>query len=61
MIKFNWIFAGIDLVMPEDYNVVVNSFAVFGGNDNKIKREFDDSKKTININCVSIFGGTDIK
>lgn len=60
-IDANSIFGGIDLTMPEDYNVVVNSFAIFGGNDNKIKREFDEKKKTIYVNCVSIFGGTDIK
>jgi len=61
IIDANSIFGGVDLVMPEDYNVVVNSFAVFGGNDNKIDRKFDDSKKTIYINCVSIFGGAEIK
>ena len=61
VIDANSIFGGIDLIMPEDYNVVVNSFAVFGGNDNKINRAFDEKKKTIYINCVSIFGGADIK
>lgn len=60
-LSFNGIFGGIDLIMPEDYNVIVNSFAVFGGNDNKINREFNEIKKTIYINCVSIFGGADIK
>lgn len=61
VIDANSIFGGVDLIMPEDYNVVVNSFAVFGGNDNKIRRQFDDNKKTIYVNCVSIFGGADIK
>lgn len=60
-IDANSIFGGIELFMPEDYNVVVNSFAIFGGNDNKINKAYDKDKKTIYVNCISIFGGTDIK
>lgn len=60
-IDANSVFGGIDLIMPEEYNIVVNSFAIFGGNENKTKHPFDENKKTIYVNCVSIFGGTDIK
>ncbi|HPF83279.1 MAG TPA: LiaF-related protein [Bacilli bacterium] len=60
-IDANSIFGGIDLRVPDDYNIVVNSFAIFGGNENKADKKFDEKRKTIYINCVSIFGGTEIK
>lgn len=46
--------------MPEEYNVV-NSFSIFGENDNKIKQAYNKDKKTIYVNCVFIFGEADIK
>lgn len=55
------IFGGADILVPEGYNIVVNSSAIFGGNDNKSKNTYDDKNKTIYINCISAFGGTEIK
>lgn len=55
------VFGGTTLLVPENYNIKINSTAVFGGNENKTKNKFDEKKKTININCVSVFGGTEIK
>lgn len=54
------IFGGIDILLPENVNVVVSSSAMFGGVDNK--RELNqDNKITIYLNGSSLFGGIDIK
>jgi len=55
------IFGGTTLLMPNNYNVKVNSTAILGGNDNNVKNEYNDKQKTIYINCVSVFGGCEIK
>lgn len=55
------IFGGVDLFLSDDYNVVVSSTSIFGGIDNKHSNKKDKNKKTININTVNIFGGTDLK
>lgn len=54
------IFGGIDILVPENVNVVVSSSSMFGGVDNK--RELNqDNKITIYVNGSSLFGGIDIK
>ena len=54
------IFGGIDILVPENINVVVSSSSMFGGVDNK--REINqDNKITIYVNGSSLFGGIDIK
>ena len=54
------IFGGIDIFVPEGYNVKVESTSIFGGVDNK-KMTFDEKNKTIYIKAVCIFGGVDVK
>lgn len=55
------IFGGTSILVNDMFKVKVNSFSLFGGNENKAI--FSDKKKsnTLTINCVSIFGGTEIK
>lgn len=54
------IFGGIDILVPENINIVVSSSSMFGGVDNK--REINqDNKITIYVNGSSLFGGIDIK
>ena len=60
LIKASAIFGGIDIFVPEGYNVKVESTSIFGGVDNK-KMTFDEKNKTIYIKAVCIFGGVDIK
>ena len=55
------IFGGTSLLVPDNYNVKVNSTAILGGNDNKVHNEENKKQKTIYINCLSIFGGCEIK
>lgn len=54
------IFGGIDILVPENVNVVVSSSAMFGGVDNKRELK-QDNKITIYVNGSSLFGGIDIK
>ncbi len=56
-------FGGISLIMPDNkYNVVVDdSFAMFGGVENKYKGIFDENKNTIYVNCRAMFGGIEMK
>ncbi len=55
------IFGGTSLMIPEGYNVSLQSSNFFGGNENKCQNEYNSQHKTIHVYCVSIFGGTDLK
>lgn len=48
-------------MIPEGYNVSLQSSNFFGGNENKCQNEYNSQHKTIHVYCVSIFGGTDLK
>ena len=55
------VFGGIDIYLPDDVNVKISSTSIFGGVDNKRKKNTDKSPYTIYINAVCVFGGVDIK
>lgn len=55
------IFGGIDIIVPENIKVKINSTPIFGGVTNKRKKSENKDAKTIYINATNIFGGTDIK
>ena len=58
------IFGGIDLYLPKDWNVIINVTPIFGGFDDERILRFDqnkDSKKTLILKGVVIFGGGDLK
>lgn len=55
------IFGGATILVPDGYNIIMSSSNVFGGNDNKTRNKYDEKQKTIYINCISVFGGTEIK
>ncbi len=59
-IKASAIFGGIDIFVPYNVNVEVNSNSIFGGVSNKTKHN-KEAKATIYINCSCMFGGVDIK
>ncbi len=56
------IFGGADIIVPENVNVKVNTFCLFGGvsDKRKVKPSSKDGA-TLKINGFCIFGGTDIK
>lgn len=53
------IFGGIDILVPANVNVVVNSVSIFGGFSNETTAQPD--VPTIYIKGFSMFGGVDIK
>lgn len=54
------IFGGSEIFLPDKFNIVYNSTAIFGGDDNKANSD-PKAKKTIYVNCISIFGGSQLK
>lgn len=60
VIKVAATFGGIDILIPEDVNIIDNTTSIFGGVDTK-KHKSKDAKKTIYITGSAIFGGVDIK
>ncbi len=58
------IFGGSTLIVPKDWNVVVDVFPIFGGFSKKGNRMFDtdiDKSRTLIIKGVVIFGGGEVK
>ncbi|MBR5227830.1 MAG: hypothetical protein IKV94_04240 [Clostridia bacterium] len=60
-IKARCFFGGIDIILPEDINVEVTSFALFGGVTNKKSKKNKSDKNTVTVRIVTMFGGVDIK
>ena len=52
---------GVDIYVPENIKVKVNSTSIFGGVSDKKQHSIDDKAKTIYINASCIFGGVEIK
>ena len=59
VIKATAIFGGIDILVPENVNVKVDSFSIFGGASNKTKLRSD--VPTVYISAICLFGGVDVK
>lgn len=55
------IFGGIDIRVPENINVKVRSFSLFGGVSDLRKNHCEDSLPTLYIQSFNLFGGTDIR
>ena len=55
------IFGGMDILLPENVNVKVNSNSLFGGIDNKKHQNSKDNQYTVYLNGTCIFGGVDVK
>ena len=53
------IFGGVDLLVPENVNVKVDSISIFGGTDNK--SQSNPEAPTLYVNTTCMFGGVDIK
>ena len=55
------VFGGVDIILPENINVKVNSNSLFGGISNKKQKNTDPNAITVYINGTCLFGGCDIK
>ncbi len=54
------IFGGTSIFVSNNYKIKFNSFALFGGNENKALNDNNKKNYTLTINCISIFGGTEV-
>ena len=55
-------FGGADIIVPQNVNVKVNAFCLFGGiSDKRAVEPANKESVTLNINGFCIFGGADIK
>lgn len=55
------IFGGIDIFLPDNVNVKVNSNSIFGGISDKYRRNSENNAVTVYINGTCMFGGVDLK
>lgn len=55
------IFGGIDILVPNNVNIKINSNSIFGGVSNKNHHQNIPDAATIYINATCMFGGVDIK
>lgn len=60
VIKCSAIFGGVDIFVPHNVNVKVNSTSIFGGLSNKANNN-PSNTATIYIEGLRLFGGADIK
>lgn len=61
LINTSSIFGGINVLVPDDVNVKVNSTGIFGGVSDERKKKTNDGKITIYIDATAVFGGIEIK
>lgn len=55
-------FGGAEIIIPENVNVKINTFCMFGGiSDKRVIKSTDKDSVTLNINGFCMFGGADIK
>ena len=59
-IKLSAIFGGVDILIPDNVNVKVETVSIFGGMSDKTVHN-SDAKATIYISGFCMFGGADIK
>ena len=55
------VFGGIDIIVPDNVIIKVQSSLIFGDVDNKAETKEKKNSKTIYINSTCVFGGVDIK
>jgi Predicted membrane protein (DUF2154). len=55
------IFGGIELFVPRDVKIVVSATPIFGGVSNKVPQPLGNTRGTIFINGMCMFGGVDIR
>lgn len=60
LINVTSVFGGVDIKVPANVNVKVQSTSLFGGIDNKVKK-YTENLPTIYVKAFCLFGGADIK
>lgn len=54
-------FGGLDIFVPEDWNVEIKGLPLFAGWDNKTRNKGNENVPKLRINCLVMFGGFDVK
>lgn len=54
------VFGGIDIILPKNVNLMVNSTGIFGGVENMYVSD-PDASVTVSIDATGVFGGVDIR
>lgn len=55
------LFAGIDIYVPNNWNVKMSGTPIFGGWSNKTKPNADPNAPVLVIRCTAMFGGIEVK
>ena len=56
------LFGGVEMIVPDDWNVILTGTPIFGGIDCKSRRKSDtNGNKDVHIHCTVAFGGVEIK
>ena len=61
VVKANAVFGGIDIYIPQNVNVQVQSSSLFGGVSGARNQFVSETVPTLYINASSVFGGVSIK
>ncbi len=61
VINASAVFGGVDIIVPLEYNVKVESNSIFGGVSTKRSTKPVDGAPTVYVNATCVFGGVDIK
>lgn len=61
VIKTTAIFGGVDIFVPDNVNIKINSVSIFGGMSDKKQNQVSEVNKTLYVQGFCMFGGVDIK
>lgn len=59
-INITVLFGGAEIMVPEDWNIIITGSPIFGGLEDKTKGS-EKSTTNVTINCTIAFGGLEIK
>lgn len=55
-------FGGVEIFVPQGWNVVIHGFPLFGGFENATTKDrLEPGPPTLNISALALFGGIDVK
>lgn len=61
MINVSVLFAGVDLYLPEDVNLQIESSSFFGGVDRHQRTNKESNTKIVILKAHCVFGGVNIR
>ncbi len=61
VIRASAVFGGVDIFVPDNVNIKVNSNSIFGGVSHKKKKKAEEFEHTVYVEAHCAFGGVEIK